>query len=288
VRERRKRSPDFVPLTHEKADFTDASAKAIAFYLPQFHAIALNDEWFGTGFTEWTHVTQAIPQYVGHYQPRHPADLGFYSLDHIDTMKRQVALARLYGIHAFCFHYYWFSGKRVLEKPIFNWLKHTEIDFPFCLNWANEDWANCWDNGNGEVGHRQKLQEGDDEKFFADILPFFQDPRYIKVSGKPLFIVYRPQLFPKERCLRFTRTLRELAVKHGFPGLFMLAVNSYEFEEDPAPYGLEGLVEFPFHGMLKHGLQGLMPKGFVNPFFKGTVADGAGRIRENPPDLKVE
>jgi 2-polyprenyl-3-methyl-5-hydroxy-6-metoxy-1,4-benzoquinol methylase len=275
-----QKSPDFVPLTQEKADFSGIDVKLIAFYLPQFHAFSLNDQWFGKGFTEWTNVTRAIHQYVGHYQPRQPIDMGFYNLNDINVMKRQVELAKLYGIHAFCFHYYWFSGTRLMEKPIFNWLRHPEIDFPFCLNWANENWSKRWDGGNEEVLYKQELLEGDDEKFFADILPFFRDPRYIKIDGKPLFLIYRPHLFPKERCLQFTRVMRELADKHGFPGMLLLAVNSYGFEENPAPYGLDGIVEFPIHGMGKHGLQSLTPNGFVNPFFEGIIADGADYVKQ--------
>ncbi|GHU30859.1 hypothetical protein AGMMS50256_18450 [Betaproteobacteria bacterium] len=206
--------------------------------------------------------------------------MGFYNLEDINVMKRQVELARLYGVHAFCFHYYWFSGTRLMEKPIFNWLRHPEIDFPFCLNWANENWSKLWDGGNQEVIYKQELLDGDDEKFFADILPFFQDPRYIWIDGKPLLLIYRPHLFPPERCLQFTRIMRELAGKHGFPGLFMLAVNSYCFEENPAPYGLDGIVEFPIHGMGLHGLQRLTPNGFINLYFIGGVADGADYVKQ--------
>jgi 2-polyprenyl-3-methyl-5-hydroxy-6-metoxy-1,4-benzoquinol methylase len=280
VQEQLRKFPDFVPLTEKKADLSGVDTKLIAFYLPQFHAIPLNDQWWGKGFTEWINVTRAIPQYVGHYQPRQPIDMGFYDLNDIDVMKRQVELARLYGIHAFCFHYYWFSGTRLMEKPIFNWLEHPEIDFPFCLNWANENWSKLWDGGNQEVLYQQELLEGDDEKFFTDILPFFQDPRYVRINGKPLALVYRPHLFPKERCLRFTRIMRELADQHGFPGLFLLAVNSFGFEENPASYGLDGIVEFPIHCMGKHGLRSLTPKGFVNPFFDGIVADGADYVKQ--------
>jgi 2-polyprenyl-3-methyl-5-hydroxy-6-metoxy-1,4-benzoquinol methylase len=280
VLEHLQKTPDFVPLARERADFSCVDAKLIAFYLPQFHAFPLNDEWWGKGFTEWNIVTRAIPQYFGHYQPRQPIDMGFYNLEDIDVMKRQVELARLYGVHAFCFHYYWFSGTRMMEKPIFNWLSHPEIDFPFCLSWANENWGKLWDGGDKEVIYKQELLDGDDEKFFSDILPFFLDSRYIRINGKPLFLIYRPHLFPRERCLRFTRTMRELADKHGFPGLFMLAVNSHGFEENPAPYGLDGVVEFPIHCMRKHGLRNLTPSGFVNPFFAGNIADGADYVKQ--------
>jgi hypothetical protein len=203
-------SMDFVPLatsTHHDFDLVDI--KLIAFYLPQFHAFPLNDDWYGKGFTEWTNVTKAIPQYTGHYQPQLPIDMGYYDLNDMSVMRRQVELAKMYGIHAFCFHYYWFSGTRLMEKPIFNWLEHQDMDFPFCLNWANENWSKLWDGGNREVRYKQELLPGDDEKFFEDILPFLRDRRYITLRGKPLLLIYRPHLFPQERFLQFVQTVRK-------------------------------------------------------------------------------
>jgi len=279
-RNRVEASSDFVPLTAELHDFSRITTKLIAFYLPQFHAIPLNDEWFGKGFTEWINVTKAIPQYTGHYQPQLPIDLGYYDLKDIAVMKRQVELAKLYGLHGFCFHYYWFSGTRLMEMPIRNWLDHRELDFPFCLNWANENWAKLWGGGDKEVRYKQELNDGDDERFFEDILPFFKDTRYITVQGKPVFIVYRPHLFTRARCLAFTNSMRKLAVAHSFPGLFMIAANSYDFQDDPASWGLDAMLEFPPHGMLKRGMRQKQMHCFVNPHFHGQVWDGADYVVE--------
>ena len=273
-------SSDFVPLSEECCSFDHIKTKLIAFYLPQFHTFPLNDEWYGRGFTEWTNVTKAIPQYTGHYQPQLPIDTGYYDLNDINVIKRQVELAKLYGIYAFCFHYYWFSGSRLMEMPIFKWLEHPEIDFPFCLNWANENWSKLWDGGNKEVRYKQELHDGDDERFFDDILPFLKDPRYIQVDGKPVLIIYRPHLFEQRRFIRFADIVRKKAVEHGFAGLFMISVNSHNFEEDPTKWGLDAMLEFPPHCLLRHGLQPKELNFFVNPHFYGHVWDGGEYVEK--------
>jgi len=281
-RSRAKEAPDFVPLAGEKHDFSGLDAKCIAFYLPQFHPFPVNDEWYGKGFTEWTNVTKAIPQYTGHYQPHLPIDLGFYDLNDISVMRRQVELAKLYGLYGFCFHYYWFSGTRLMEMPLFKWLEHKEIDFPFCLNWANENWSNNWDAGQrlSSVRYVAELKDGEEARFFEDILPFFQDPRYIRVKGQPVLIVYRPQMFKRTRCIAFAEAMRKMALECGFPGLFIIAMNSFGFQENPERWGLDAMVEFPPHCMQEHGLRPKEkpPECFVNPYFHGQVWDGAEYI----------
>lgn len=171
--------------------------KALAFYLPQFHTFKENDNWWGKGFTEWTNTKKSIPRFEGHYQPREPhSDIGYYTLDNAETIKNQVQLAKRHGIYGFCFYYYWFSGKRLMEKPIDIFLKDKSIDFPFCLCWANENWTRTWDGLNKNVLIEQKYSNTDPEKFIQDLKKYIDDKRYIRIDGKPIILVYAPQSIP--------------------------------------------------------------------------------------------
>lgn len=171
--------------------------KALAFYLPQFHTFKENDEWWGKGFTEWTNTKKSIPRFDGHYQPREPHDdIGYYTLDNAETIKKQVALAKQHGIYGFCFYYYWFSGKKLMEKPIDIFLKNKDIDFPFCLCWANENWTRTWDGLNKNILIEQKYQDTDPENFIKDLKKYLEDPRYIRIDNKPVIMIYAPQSIP--------------------------------------------------------------------------------------------
>lgn len=225
----------------------DIQAKAVAFYLPQYHPVPENSEWWGPGFTEWTNVAKARPIYKDHYQPHIPRELGFYDLRMIDTMREQAAMATRFGVHGFCFYHYWFSGRRILEKPVENWLK-SDIDFPYCLCWANENWTKKWDGGNGEVLLEQNHTEEDFRAFFHSVRPHMEDPRYIRVSSKPLLAVYRPSLFPDS--LRATEIIRDEARKSGIGELHLCTVQFYGIT-DPAEFGFDAAIEFPPHTFLR-------------------------------------
>lgn len=250
----------FVPITDKPFKRQKNTPKIFAYYLTQFHAIPENDDAHGKGFTEWTNVASASPQFVGHYQPKIPYDVGFYNLLDINVMKRQAELAKMYGVYGWCFYYYWFSGKKVLEKPLYNFLE-SDIDLPFHLCWANENWSKLWDGGDKEVILEQKLQDGDAEKFFADILPFIKDKRYEKIDNRPLLMIYRPALFEKNVFKKFIDTLEKLAKQNGFDGFYFMASNAFKFQE-PKEYGCRGLIEFPPHGLSDvYGID----KHFINP-----------------------
>ena len=242
----------FEPFTDKPYERKEDDPKIFAYYLTQFHAIPENDDAHGRGFTEWTNVASAAPQFVGHYQPKIPYDLGFYNLLMPGVMERQVEIAKAYGIYGFCFYYYWFSGKKVLEKPLEYWLEHKEIDFHYHFCWANENWSKLWDGGNCELILKQELKEGDAERFFADMLPYFKDERYEKIDNKPILMIYRPSLFPKDVFMQFLDTLQGLAKKNGFAGLYITISNrNYEGEDMiPTNYGDDiAQTEFPPHEM---------------------------------------
>jgi hypothetical protein len=220
--------------------------KLIAFYLPQFHSIPENDQWWGEGFTEWTNVKRGEPNFNGHYQPRLPADLGFYDLQDHEVMDRQAAIARLYGIHGFCFYYYWFGGRRLLEKPLETMLARGKPDIPFCLCWANENWTRRWDGLDQEILMAQNYESGWVEQFFWDILPYFKDDRYIRVDGKPMLVLYRMATIPDPG--NAIQTWKQMARSVGLGGLHVVGVQYVDMEPDtPVKLGTDATVEFPPH-----------------------------------------
>ncbi len=244
--------------------------RIIAFYLPQFHPIPENDLWWGKGFTEWTNVTKAQPLFEGHYQPHLPTDFGFYDLRVREARHNQIKTAKQYGIDGFCYHYYWFSGKRLLNKPLDDMLLDPASDMPFCLCWANENWTRRWDASEHEILIEQKYQIDDDLNFIKSIVPFFNDNRYIKVNNAPFLIVYRPQQLPDAR--RSLSIWREYCASIGIPNLHIacaLTHGNLDYEE----FGFDGGVAFPPHNLF--GLQKTINRDTLEFFndFSGIVCN---------------
>ena len=223
-------------------------AKLLAFHLPQFHRIKENDAWWGEGFTEWTNTRKCKPRFDAHYQPRTPhADIGFYDLSELDALRKQVELARTHGIYGFCFYYYWFSGKRLLEKPLDLLLEHPELDINFCFCWANENWTRTWSGNAKDVLVEQKYSKNDSEHFIEDIVRYFNDSRYIKINGEPVIVVYNAKDIPNVR--KVLLTWGDTAKKLGFPGIKIWIVRSFGITAQSL--SIEDLIdkeiEFPPH-----------------------------------------
>lgn len=218
--------------------------RLIAYHLPQFHPVPVNDAAWGRGFTEWTNVTKALSGVVGQVQPRLPADLGFYDLSRPEAIAAQAALARRAGIWGFCIHDYWFSGRKVLETPLRLILAHPEIDLRFCLNWANENWTRRWDGSDNDVILAQRHAPGDAEAYIDSIAPALRDPRYIRVDGRPLVMLYRPGSLPDpaDTVRRWRARAREI----GIGELYLVMADAFEPFE-PGPLGFDAAAGFPPH-----------------------------------------
>ena len=216
--------------------------RSIAFYLPQFHPIPENDEWWGEGFTDWANVAAAKPLFPGHPQPDLPGELGYYDLRDARVREVQADLATRYGIDAFCYYHYWFAGRRLLDQPFDAVLASGKPDLPFCLCWANEPWSRMWDGGRHDILIDQEYPPDDDRRHIDWLIDAFRDDRYVRVDGKPLFLVYRAGMLPDAPAT--TRLWRERAAQAGLPGLFLCRVESHFERDDPRPLGFDAAVEF--------------------------------------------
>jgi len=249
----------------------DNEVRTIALYLPQFHRVRENDAWWGAGFTEWTNVQKALPNFEGHYQPHRPAELGYYDLTNPAVMQRQSALAREYGIYGFCYYYYSFSGRRVLEAPLEAMLASGEPDFPFSLCWANENWTRTWDGGDKDVLLAQQYRPADDVTIIRDIVRYLRAPNYIRVNGKPLLSIYRPGLLPDIR--RTVDTWRSVCLDEGVGEIYLTCMEVFDLARayvDPRPMGFDASIEFPPSGM-SEAIN--LPGAKLNPDFDGLVSD---------------
>lgn len=219
--------------------------KTIAFYLPQYHPIPENNQWWGEGFTEWTNVKKAQPLFPGHHQPVKPGELGYYDLRDPQIRMKQAELAKSHGIYGFCYWHYWFgNGETLLEKPFNEVLESGRPDFPFCLGWANESWTGIWHGSPDKVLMKQRYPGREDVKeHFQYLLRAFQDERYIKINNKPFFLVYKPGNLPDAR--KFTELFNELAIKNGFNGIHFVATN-VSLSWDREKFGFNAIVP-PYH-----------------------------------------
>jgi Glycosyltransferase WbsX len=248
--------------------------RLIAFYLPQFHPIPENDQWWGRGFTEWTNARRARPQFRGHYQPQLPTELGYYDLRDPHVLDRQAELAGAYGVSGFCFYYYWFNGRRVLEKPIDVMLARSRPDLPFCLCWVNENWTRRWDGREDEVLLRQQYDGDRADRFIRDVLPALLDRRSIKVGDAPLLLVYRPLSMPEPR--QVAGRWRSIAKAEAGIDLHLAAVQAYGLR-DPSAVGFDAAVEFPPHVGRVHARAGNVKN--LSPDFAGELLDYRGAVK---------
>jgi lipopolysaccharide biosynthesis protein len=266
------------------------AARAIAFYLPQYYPIPENDQWWGRGFTEWTNAAKAKPLFRGHYQPHVPADLGFYDLRVPETRAAQAEMAREHGIEAFCYYYYWFAGRRLLDRPFAEVLESGQPDFPFCLCWANHSWTGVWAGCPGRTLIEQTYPgEADHRAHFETLLRAFRDKRYLQVDGKPVLLVFDPMDIPEVR--KVTDLWRSLAKQAGLNGLHLVGL-SWMDDWDPQQYGFDGSTpknnfprRVPWRRPIKKLIHALNKRirGLVVYSYEDLVVD---MIRENKLDGK--
>lgn len=255
-------------LAASRAHWTQSTAlpRLIAFYLPQFYPFKENNDAWGEGFSEWTNVVSAPTLFQGHVSPLVPADLGFYDLRVRETRARQSELAQQYGISGFCYYFYWFSGRQVMGDVLQSMLRDGQPSLPFCLCWANENWSRRWDGSDDDVIIAQKHDAETDAAILDDLARFFDDPRYIRIDGAPLFLIYHLSLMDEPAA--FVSNLRARAQTLGFPRIVLAGVLSHG-EPDPVSWGCDYGVQFPPHEMGKREL---------NPADFNASADFAGAI----------
>ncbi|MEI7037531.1 glycoside hydrolase family 99-like domain-containing protein [Fulvimonas yonginensis] len=261
-------------------------ATLVAFYLPQFHPIPQNDAWWGEGFTEWHNVARALPQFEGHAQPRLPGALGFYDLRLPVVMRRQMQLARAYGIGAFCSYFYWFGGERLLEQPLLQWLEDPTLELPMCLCWANESWTRRWDGRADDLLIGQRHSPEDDLAFIAYVARYLRDPRYLRVQGRPMLLIYRPSLLPdpKATAARWRTWCRDADIGE----IHLAYVQSFD-RVDPREIGFDAAVEFPPNNTTLEPITAR--QRLLNPEFRGDVYDWRDLARRamaqpDPPYLR--
>ena len=247
----------------------------IAFYLPQFHPIPQNDAWWGAGFTEWTNVTRAKPQFSGQRQPRLPADLGYYDLRLPEVRNMQAQLGRQYGLAAFCYYYYWFDGRKLLQRPLEEVLATGKPDFPFLLMWANEPWTRAWNGRSSDILMPQDYSGDWIRNFARDIAPVVRDSRYFHFQGAPVLLLYR--LKPIPNAATAFRELRAALAALGIEKIHLAGTwpqfpGDEPLPPDPASFGLDAYVEFQPRGLTGYRRQ-IPELAATNPRFTGNIYD---------------
>jgi lipopolysaccharide biosynthesis protein len=282
----------------DNKDFSkyEPKVKTIAFYLPQFHAIPENDKWWGKGFTEWTNTRKAKPMFEEHYQPHEPhKDFGYYNLTNVTTLKKQAVLAKQHGIYGFCFYLYWFSGKRLLEKPLDLFLDHPEIDINFCLCWANENWTKRWDGLDSEILMKQNYSDDDPLRFIEDIQKYIVDKRYIRIDGIPVILVYNPGHIPNVRdvFVKWKNHAEEIGI--GKIKIWICKTFGHTQKTLHIEDVVDGLVEFPPHSIPPVGAKNInLGENTANIYdYKEVVSEikrefaSENRIRESSDSIPL-
>lgn len=259
---------------------TEYPVRFIAYYLPQFHPVAVNDAAWGRNFTEWTNATKAIPRYVGHYQPRLPIDTGFYDLRSVEVIAEQAALARRGGIYGFCIHNYWFAGNRVLETPLDLILKNPQVDLRFCLNWANESWSRRWDGSENQILLAQDYSAEADVAYARSMIPAVSDPRYICVGDRPLVMAYRPGLLPDARAT--VERWRNVFAHEGIPDPYVVMSEAFD-GTDPVPGGFDATAGFAPHKYFQGGASSYVRR--LDPLFRGAAKSYAALAEAAMADM---
>lgn len=262
--------------------------KVIAWYLPQFHETKENNEWWGKGFTDWVNVKKGIKFHSDQYQPRIPLNNNYYDLLNDNVKKWQVDLAKKYGVYGFCMHHYWFGGKLLLEKPMEQFLDNKKLDIPFCINWANEHWTTSWSGGTKVLIKQEYGVEKDWIEHFNYLLPFFKDDRYIKEDGKPLFIIFIPQLID---CLEeMICCWQRLAKENGLPGLKIAYANKGQNHSEMSKekkkffdYCIDYQPAVVFSDLEKNGKRGMY--GLVRTLWRATGKKILNNLHITPPNV---
>ena len=271
---------------YKKNPAISSSVKLIAFYLPQFHPFPENDEWWGKGFTEWTNVGKAKPNYKGHYQPHCPIHHGYYDLRIPEVMEEQAKLAKEYGIYGFSYYFYWFGGKILMDTPLELMLANKKVDIPFCFTWANENWSRRWDGQENDILIAQDHSNEDSLSFIQHLVKYFQDERYIKIDGKPVLIIYRADIIPE--IAETAKIWRDELLKYDIPGLYLISAQSFGIRS-PEPFNFDASVEFPPHTIISSEINNeveLLNKNYSGRIYSyEQVAKNA--VLSSEPDYKL-